>query len=157
MNNYSKPSDDFINYLIECEGLKFKAYLDTGSIPTIGIGTAIDTKEEEYLLTKTITKQEAIDLALKDLKECINFVKKVVKQQLTENQFFALVDFCYNAGIGSFQKSTLLKLVNLNPNNHLIEQEFMKWIYVNGKKINGLVNRCTKRSALYFKGINKTL
>lgn len=153
MNDFSKPSEDFINYLIECEGLKLKAYKDSGGLLTIGIGTLIDTKEEEYLKTVIITKQQAVDLAIKDLLPTIKFVKKCLIKQLTENQFFALVDFGYNCGIGALQKSVLLKLVNIDPNNPIIGNEFMRWNTVQGKAIKGLTNRCLKRANLYFKKI----
>ncbi len=151
MNDYIKPSEEFWNYLVECEGLKLKAYKDSGGLWTIGIGTLIDTKEEEYLKTTIITRQQAVDLAYKDLIPTIKFVKKCLTKELNENQFFALVDFAYNCGIGALQRSTLLRLVNIDPNNPIIGNEFMKWNKVNGTAIKGLTNRCQKRSNLYFK------
>ncbi len=39
------------------------------------------------------------------------------KDDINQNQFDALVSFCYNVGAGSLKKSTLLKKVNADPND----------------------------------------
>ena len=68
------------------------------------------------------------------------FVRKFVKVELTQNQFDALVDFAYNAGVGALQKSTLLKKVNAGKFDE-VPAEFMKWTKGGGKELPGLVRR----------------
>jgi lysozyme len=41
-------------------------------------------------------------------------------------------------------------MVNSNPNNSGIEQQFLRWVYVNGNVVQGLVNRRTEEANLYF-------
>jgi lysozyme len=77
-------------------------------------------------------------------------VYKSVKPMINSNQFSALVCFTYNVGIGNFLKSTLLKKVNLNPNDPTIRDEFMKWNKSGGVVLNGLTRRRKSESDLYF-------
>ena len=77
-------------------------------------------------------------------------VLKLVKSKITVNQLNALTSFAYNVGVANLQKSTLLKLVNINPNDGNIAKEFLKWNKANGKVLNGLTNRRIAESALYF-------
>jgi len=53
-------------------------------------------------------------------------------------------------GAGSLKKSTLLKKVNINPNDPLIANEFAKYKYSDGKILKGLINRRLSESELYF-------
>jgi lysozyme len=49
--------------------------------------------------------------------------------KLTQNQFDALCSFNLNVGVDNFAKSTLLKLLKVDPDNPSIATEFRKWIY----------------------------
>jgi lysozyme len=130
------------------EGLELKAYLDTGGVWTIGWGnTSINGKP----VTKgmTCTKEEADEEWRKDVDEAEASVKKLVKVPLTQGQFNALVDFVYNVGEGQFSKSTLLRLLNKGDYEGACKQ-FPRWVYDNGKKINGLVKRNRKRQEMFM-------
>jgi lysozyme len=63
-------------------------------------------------------------------------VNKLVHFSLTQQQFDALVDLTFNAGAGSFDHSTLLKLVNAGDYAGAAAQ-FGDWIYAGGKKLPG--------------------
>ena len=52
--------------------------------------------------------------------------------------------------MGNFRRSTLLRLVNANPNNPAIRQEFMKWTRANNQILKGLVTRRQAEADLYF-------
>ena len=78
-------------------------------------------------------------------------VDSVTTDNITQNQFDALVIFAYNVGVVNFKKSTLLKLVNQNPNDPNIAKQFMRWTRAGGKVIKGLVLRRNLESQLYFK------
>lgn len=103
---------------------------------TIGYGhTGSDVKEG-----MTITKEQADLFFNKDIKIHENNVSKLVKVPLTQNEFDALVSFEYNIGYGNFSKSTMLKFINKGFKTQACN-EFEKWIYIKGKKSEGLLKR----------------
>jgi lysozyme len=61
------------------------------------------------------------------------------------------VCFAYNVGVGALKSSTLLKLVNTNPSDPLIKNEFLKWNKAAGKVLKGLTRRREAEAELYFK------
>ena len=99
-----------------------------------------------------ITKERAIELFENILEN--NFasqVKRLIKSRVTNNQFSALVSFAYNVGVGNLKRSTLLKLVNSNPNDPAIRNQFMRWNRAGGKVLLGLTRRRESEANLYFK------
>ena len=64
-----------------------------------------------------------------DLNDFIVGVQKLLKKNINNNQFSALVSFAYNLGLNNLKSSTLLKKVNSNSNDRTIVDEFIKWIY----------------------------
>jgi len=78
-------------------------------------------------------------------------VRGALTKEINENQFSALVCFAYNVGVGAFKKSTLLRKININPNDETIAVEFAKWTKAGGKVLLGLVRRRKAEADLYFK------
>ena len=116
------------NALHEREGLRLKPYLDTRGIPTIAMGNTFYLDGKKVTMQdKPLTLNEAFKLGriVSD-----NFAKQVfalLKKEVTQNQFNALVSLAYNIGINGFAKSTVLKRVNINPNDSTIKSAFMMW------------------------------
>lgn len=138
--------------ITEFEGLSLKPYLDSVKIPTIGYGnTYYNDGRRVTLLDKPITQPEAFEL-FKTIADRFSLrVNKLVKTSVNQNQFNSLVSLAYNIGTGNFESSTLLKKVNINPNDITIAFEFKKWNKAGGKVLNGLTNRRLKESNIYFK------
>ena len=135
----------------EFEGLKLKPYLCSASVPTIGYGSTYYENGKKVKLTDAPITKERADALFQIVAD--DFAKKVVpliKKPLTQNQFNALVSFAFNLGVRALQNSTLLRLVNINPNDANIAKEFLKWNKVNKVPVQGLTNRRIKESALYF-------
>jgi lysozyme len=138
-------------FITKHEGLKLKPYLCPAKIPTIGYGnTYYGDGKRVTLLDKQITKQEALEMFKEIANKFAKRVDELVKTELTQNQFNALVSFAYNVGTGNFASSTLLKKVNKNPNDLTIKAEFLRWNKAGGKVINGLTNRRIDEADLYF-------
>lgn len=135
-----------IDLIKSFEGLKLNAYLCPAKVWTIGYGHTKGVKEGDI-----ITEPKAIEFLKDDLHSFEVGVATLVKSQLTENQFSALVSFAYNCGIGNFKNSTLLRKVNANPNDISIEKEFLRWTRARGVVLGGLVRRRKAESKLYFK------
>ena len=87
---------------------------------------------------------------LKQIGKYEDAVNQAVTSQLNQNQFDSLVSFTFNLGGGSLRSSTLLKKVNIDPSDPTIADEFIKWDKAGGKVIQGLLNRRTAESTLYF-------
>jgi len=137
--------------ITDFEGFSSKPYLCSAGVPTIGYGntyytdgTKVTLKDEEITRAKAfwIFQSVADNFAL--------FVTKNVTSGINQEQFNSLVSFCYNVGKTNFAKSTLLKLVNKNPKDNKIKDEFMKWNKANKKVVNGLTKRREIESKNYF-------
>jgi lysozyme len=136
----SEKGKDFI---VKLEGgYVLTGYADVGGVPTIGaghtgagvsVGKQISLAEAKRLFDADVLRFERIIQGL--------------NVSLTQNQFDALVSFCYNTGA---TKSTLYNLVKEDASNPAIANEFRKWKFVNGKVITGQVNRREKEIDLYF-------
>ena len=130
-----------IEHLKLSEGLRLKAYQDTGGVWTIGYGHTSAAGGMKVYAGLAITHAQAEQL-LKDDLETMTYpvIKRLVKVDLTQGQFDALCSFIYNLGEGQVKTSTLLKLLNAKDYKGASGQ-FGRWIYDNGKKLDGLVTR----------------
>lgn len=149
-------NDKGVNLIAEFEGFSDRPYYATNEekekgIATIGYGlTFYPDGKKVGANDKPITKDTAKTYLEQVAEKFALQVSKLIKKEITQNQFSALVSLSYNIGISNFSKSTLLKLVNNNPNDANIAKEFLKWNKQAGKVLNGLTNRRIKESALYF-------
>jgi lysozyme len=107
-------------------------------------------KEKAYAMYPAMTEVEAEQLLKRDLESFSGAVTRLLKVKLNDNQFSALVSFAYNVGAGNLQKSTLLRLINANPNDPGITAQFMRWNKAGGIELRGLTRRREAESLLYF-------
>jgi lysozyme len=141
-----------IDLIREFEGFKSRPYLDAVKLPTIGYGTTIYPNGTRVtMLDPAITEQKATEYLQHDVTSFEISVNRLVTSSLNQSQFDALVSFTYNLGGNNLKKSTLLKKVNVNPDDPSIRAEFLKWNKAGGKKLNGLTRRRAAESDLYFK------
>lgn len=128
------------------EGCKLSAYLCPAKVWTIGYGhTGAGVKQG-----MNISLTQADDLLKKDLAKFEDGVTNLVTNVINENQFSALVSFAYNCGLGNLKSSTLLRKLNINPQDITIKNEFAKWNKAAGKELAGLSRRRKVESELYF-------
>ena len=148
----TKISQNGIDLIKQFEGLKLKPYRCSANVPTIGFGnTFYEDGKKVSMSDPAITESRAIDLLKNLLESFEKHVDSYCVDTITQNQFDALVSFCYNVGPNNLKKSTLLKKVNTNPNDESIREEFLKWTKAGGKTLKGLVRRRTAEADLYFK------
>lgn len=88
---------------------------------------------------------------LHDLKRFEAAVSKAVQVPLNQHQFDALVSLTYNIGVGAFQRSTLVKLLNTG-NYKAASHQFDVWVKAGGKTVQGLVNRRAIEKAFFLGG-----
>lgn len=143
-----------IEHVKRWEGLKLTAYPDPGSRDgnplTIGYG---HTSDGFLKVTRglTITPKQAEDALEYDLNETAAKVDELVKVELSDNQFGALVSFAFNVGLSAFAKSTLLKKLNKG-DYAAVPAEMARWTRNDGKVMQGLVNRRAAEAGLWAKG-----
>lgn len=110
------------------EGLRLKPYLDTRGIPTISLGvTYYPNGKKVTMQDKPLTLKEADELGEITADKFAKQVDALVKSNVNQNQFNALVSIAYNIGINGFKSSSFLKLVNKNPNDPKIKDAIMLW------------------------------
>jgi GH24 family phage-related lysozyme (muramidase) len=135
-----RMSADGLALVKEFEGLRTKAYKCPAGVWTIGYGHTSAAGDPDVVPGMAISKDEAEEILRRDMVQYEEGVKKLVKVELTQGQFDALVDFAYNAGVGALAKSTLLKKVNAEKFDE-VPAEFMKWTRGGGRELPGLVRR----------------
>jgi lysozyme len=147
----NKLDENGYKLIQEFEGLSLVPYLCSAKVATIGYGATF------YPSSKKVTMQDQpISLATAKwmLKETANKfaadVDKMIKANINQNQFNAIVSLAYNIGLGGLAKSSLLKKVNVNPSDPTIRNSFLVWNKAGGRVLDGLTKRRTKEANLYF-------
>ena len=132
------------------EGFIAKPYLCPAGVPTIGYGATYYADGRKVTLRDAaISEADADKLLDKMLGKYEDAVNRYVQVPITQNQFDALVSFCYNLGQEALRKSTLLKKLN-NKDYNGAADAFLNWVYASGKKLQGLVNRRTDERKLFL-------
>lgn len=140
--NISKNGIDLIK---KFEGCRLTAYKCPSGVYTIGYGHTSGVKKGQR-----ITQKQAEAYLREDVKKFENGVNKAVFVPLTQNQFDALVSFCFNCGLGAFKNSTLLK--KLNAKDYAgAGKELLRWNKASGVVLDGLKRRRQAEKALFDK------
>ncbi len=126
------------------EGLHLEAYRDCAGIWTIGYGHAGPAVSEG----QSVSEAQAEKLLEADLGEAVACVNHSIQVAISQNQFDAIVDFCFNAGRGNFVQSTLLRKVNAGDFRGAAAQ-FALWVHAGGEVVAGLVRRRDAEAALF--------
>lgn len=145
-------SDKGIALIKEFEGCRLRAYPDpkTGDKPwTIGYGWTgcVDGKP---VTPHTVIAQETADRLLRSsLVSYEQDVLRLVKVEVAQHQFDALVSFVYNVGARVFSTSTLLKKLNGGDYTGAAD-EFLRWVSPGTKVEAGLRRRRKAERELFL-------
>lgn len=139
-----------LSLIQEFEGLKLKAYMIPGEkYYTIGYGHSFD----KSITADTVwTYEDAVNYLKEDLSKFEGYVEKYVKNvSLTDNQFGALVSYCFNRGLGKTDGSNGLR--QLIKNSQTIEEYAENIVVYWGtaeKYKDGLVRRRKSEQKLFL-------
>lgn len=139
-------SEQGIALIKKHEGFSPRAYLCPAGKVTIGYGHVVLPHENFPIFG--IDEVFAGVLLLQDIKRADQAIERLVDVALTQGQFDALSSFIYNVGESAFEHSTLLRLLN-DSQFTAASRQFMRWVYANGKKLDGLVKRRSAEAALF--------
>lgn len=148
-------SKEGLDLLKKGEGLRLHSYQDIGGMWTIGYGHTNSAGQYDVSPDMEISEEDANRFLLTDLSMYEECVDQYVKVPLTDNQFSALVSFCYNVGTRNFIKSTLLKRLNKGQYD-AVPNELKRWNKVKGKASKGLSNRRKMEIDLWGENTERT-
>lgn len=148
-----KTSPNGRAFVTRHEGEILKVYKDPVGIKTAGVGHT-GPEVDALPLGSKITKKQSQGWLQEDLHEAEEGVASLVKVELAQEMFDALVSLVFNIGRFNFAKSTLLKKLNQGDYNGAAA-EFPKWSNAKGKKLPGLVRRRMEEQALFLRGIDQ--
>jgi lysozyme len=141
-----RTSANGLAFIRDHEGCELVAYPDPGSGGepwTIGVGHTGGVKPSD-----TCTMAQAMQWLKEDVQEAERHVNRLVKVELSQDQFDALVSLVFNIGGGNFERSTLLKKINAR-NFDGAAEEFPRWNRAAGKVMAGLTKRRHAEQSLF--------
>lgn len=148
-----------IRLLAEWEGSRSQVYQDALGKQTIGVGHLLTGRELQtgqimidgvpVNFYNGLTENQIFDLLAQDLERFERSVTEKVVVPLRQSQFDALVSFSFNVGVGNFESSTLLKVLNQGRYDE-VPNEFRRWNKGNGKVLPGLVKRRENEIELWY-------
>jgi lysozyme len=133
MMTYSQSGESITKQFESCQ---LTAYRDIKGVLTIGWGhTGLDVTEGLVW-----TQEQADAQLLSDIQWASDCVNHEVTVALTQPEFDALVDLCYNIGCGNFSGSTLVRVLNSGDYAEAAKQ-FDLWDHAGGQVVAGLLRR----------------
>ena len=143
-----KTSNEGIKLIKRFEGCKLKAYKCPAGVNTIGFGNTYYENGTKVLIQDIISQERADALLLSLLPKYEKIVLNNIKTALNQNQFDALVSFCWNCG----SSQSLFRLVNLKATDKVIFDWWKShYIMGGGKILPGLVKRREIEANLFIK------
>lgn len=138
-----------LDLIREFEGLRLAPYRDSAGFWTTGYGHLL-TRDRNATADQfpEITEAQADEFLAADAAKAARSVCRLITAPLTDAQFSALVDFCFNLGGGQLEVSTLRKVINRGDMADAPEQ-FMRWVYAGGQKLPGLIRRRAREAEMW--------
>lgn len=131
---------------------RFAAYPDAGygwEVATVGWGTVRYPNGEKVRKGDIISQTRADEYLAWEVAEKSAAVTDLLKVEVSDDAFAALVCFTYNVGIDALKNSTLLALINRGRISEAAD-EFPKWNKSSGKVLAGLTRRRVSERNLFL-------
>lgn len=139
-----KTSQRGLDLIKQFEGFRGEAYRDVVGVLTIGYGFTSNVREGD-----TMTKAQANARLARELSGYELAVKVATDGQCNQNQFDALVSFCWNVGIEGMQRSSVIK-AHRRGDYQAAARAFALWNRAGKKEWPGLTRRRAAEAALYL-------
>ena len=152
---------DLIKYF---EGVRYRPYMCSGNVWTIGCGHALYPRQlvmnlanrKEYKLkpedNRVWTKEEVDGLLKYDLQRFeLGVLRLLGSVQPRQSEFDALVSFSFNLGLGTFQRSTV-RSAFIRGDKTRAGEVLLKYCRAGGKVLQGLQRRRLAEHALLMRG-----
>jgi len=145
-----KTSERAIKLIKHHEGIRNRPYRCPAGLWTVGVGHLIgDGKSLPESWNRLFTKEEIDGILKRDLRRFELGVRKMLPSvPLRQHEFDALVSFCFNLGLGTFQRSTLRQAL-LRGDKKAAMESLVKYCRAGGKILRGLQIRRLDERALF--------
>jgi lysozyme len=132
------------------EGIRNRPYRCPAGLWTVGVGHLIgDGKSLPKSWDRLFTKDEIDGILKRDLRRFELGVRKMLPNvPLRQSEFDALVSFCFNLGLGCFQRSTIRQAL-LRGDKKTAMESLLKYCRAGGKILRGLQIRRLDEKALF--------
>jgi len=138
-------TEDGLRLIRRFEGFSATPYVCPAGYLTVGYGHVVKNPDA---FRQPITEDEATEILAVDVETAERAVLRLISVPLTDGQFDALVSFTFNLGAGALQRSTLRRKIN-RENHEDAADEFLRWVWAGGRKLNGLIRRRQAEAILY--------
>ena len=145
-----KVSERAIKLIKHHEGVRNRPYRCPANLYTVGVGHLIgDGKSLPESWNRTFSQEEIDGLLKSDLKRFELGVHKMLPNvPLKQSEFDSIVSFCFNLGLGCFQRSTLRQAL-LRGDKKAAMESLVKYCRAGGKILKGLQIRRLDEKALF--------
>jgi len=143
IRNKMKISEDGLELIKKFEGCETTAYQDSVGVWTIGFGHTKGVEEGQ-----TCSIEDAESMLADEMDEYEGYINNMVKVELQQHEFDALVAWVYNLGPTNLGESTMLKVLNGGQFDR-VPDEMNRWTRAGGKILEGLVRRRQAESLMF--------
>ena len=146
-----KASNVCIQLLKHHEGVRYNPYRCPAGLWTVGVGHLIgDGKSLPREWNKTFTQDEVNGILKSDLRRFeLGISKMLPNVLLRQHEFDAILSFCFNLGLGCFQRSTIRQAL-LRGDKEQAMESLVKYCRAGGKILKGLQNRRLDERRLFL-------
>jgi lysozyme len=146
-----KASKEVIKLIKHHEGVRAKPYKCPAGLWTVGVGHLIgDGKTLPTEWNKTFTNEEIDGILAADLRHFeLGIHKMLPNVLLRQHEFDAILSFCFNLGLGCFQRSTIRQAL-LRGDKEQAMESLVKYCRAGGKILKGLQNRRLDEKRLFL-------
>ena len=132
------------------EGVRSRPYRCPANLWTVGVGHLIgDGKHLPDSWNRTFSEAEIDGILKSDLRRFELGVHKMLPNvPLRQYEFDAIISFCFNLGLGCFQRSTLRQAL-LRGDKKAAMESLVKYCRAGGKILKGLQTRRLDEKALF--------
>jgi lysozyme len=132
------------------EGVRSRPYRCPANLWTVGVGHLIgDGKSLPDSWNRTFSQEEIDGLLKSDLRRFELGVSKMLPNvPLRQHEFDAIISFCFNLGLGCFQRSTIRQAL-LRGDKKAAMESLVKYCRAGGKILRGLQIRRLDERALF--------
>lgn len=146
---YRIVSDALVNFIASYEGFSATPYrgVDYQNL-TIGYGHVILPGKS----FTSLTQAQSLALMKTDLATYHQSVNNEFGPILNQNQFDALVSFCYNCGKNVWRSANLTGDIKSGASNDVLKTDFTNWSLCGNVVVQGLLNRRLDEWEMYVNG-----